>query len=60
MITVQRGKGMNCFDCINFDGEYCRLCFQIREDYVETTRKIANPEAEEYCEWFEKESEDDL
>lgn len=51
---------MNCFDCINFDGEYCRLCFQIREDYFETTRRIANPEAEGYCEWFEKESEDDM
>lgn len=49
---------MNCFDCINFDGLYCRLCFQIKEDYWEETRKIANPEAEEKCEWFE-ENEDE-
>ena len=50
---------MNCFDCINFDGEYCRLCFQSGEDYWETTKKICHPEADEKCEWFEKETEDE-
>ena len=49
---------MNCLDCINYDGEYCRLWFQAKDDCIETVRKIYHPEAEEKCEWFE-EAEDE-